>query len=81
MQHVYYKGNRYLARPIMIGEVRLYSLYNHEGILVHFVSEEQLEKRTLLNFWIETYLRLAEWNWPFELKIGLVIIGKEKEGK
>lgn len=60
MEYVYYKGNRYQAKAVEIGGNRLYSLYNGEGTLVHFVTEQQLEKRSLIDMCIETYLRLSE---------------------
>ena len=60
MEQVYYHGERYLAKRVIIGGSRLYSLFNHEGTLVYFVSEEQIERRSLLNLCIETYLRLVE---------------------
>lgn len=60
MEYVYYKGSRYQAKAVEIGGNRLYSLYNPEGTLEHFVPEQQLEKRSLIDFCIETYLRLSE---------------------
>lgn len=60
MEYVYYKGNRYEAKVIEIGGNRLYSLYNEEGTLIHFVTEQQLDKKSLLNLCIETYLKLSE---------------------
>lgn len=60
MEYVYYKGNRYRAKAVEIGENRLYSLYNHEGTLEHFVPRQQLDKRSLIDLCIETYLRLSE---------------------
>lgn len=60
MEYVYYKGNRYEAKAIEIGGNRLYSLYNEEGTLIHFVTEQQLDKKSLLNLCIETYLKLSE---------------------
>lgn len=60
MEYVYYKGNRYRAKAVEIGGNRLYSLYNHEGTLEHFVPGQQLDKRSLIDLCIETYLRLSE---------------------
>lgn len=61
MEFAYYKGARYEARLIEIGGNRLYSLYNNEGTLVHFVTEQQLEKKkSLIDMCIETYLRFSE---------------------
>jgi hypothetical protein len=60
MQHVYYKNTRYEGLPVTIGGNELYSLYNQEGVLVHFVSRNQLDKPSFLNFCLETYLRLSE---------------------
>lgn len=59
MEYVYYKGDRYEAKAVEIGGNRLYSLFDEEGTLIHFVTEQQLEKRSLLDMCIETYLRLA----------------------
>lgn len=60
MQHVYYKNTRYQASPVVIDGHELYSLYNTEGILVHFVPRHQLDKPSFLNICLETYLRLSE---------------------
>lgn len=60
MEYVYYKGDRYEAKAVEIGGNRLYSLFNHEGTLVHFVTEQQLDKKSLIDMCIETYLRLSE---------------------
>lgn len=60
MEYVHYKGDRYGAKVVEIGGNRLYSLYNDEGTLVHFVTEQQLDKKSLIDMCIETYLRLSE---------------------
>jgi hypothetical protein len=60
MEQVYYKGERFAAKRVIIGGTQLYSLFNTEGTLVHFVSKDQLERKSLLNLCIETYLRLVE---------------------
>jgi len=60
MNYVYYKGNRYTAKSLEIGGNRLYSLYDEEGILVHFITEQQLDKRSFVDMCIETYLRFSE---------------------
>ena len=60
MEQVYYQGERYLAKRVIIGGTRLYSLFNETGTLVHFVSEDQVKRRSILNLWIESYLRLVE---------------------
>lgn len=60
MEYVYYKGNRYEAKAVEIGGNMLYSLYNEQGTLVHFVASQQLDKKSLLDMCIETYLRFSE---------------------
>jgi uncharacterized membrane protein YhiD involved in acid resistance len=45
---------------LSIGGNRLYSLSNEEGTPVHFVTEQQLDKRSLIDMCIETYLRFSE---------------------
>lgn len=60
MEYVCYKGHRYQAKAMEIGGTRLYSLYNEEGTLEHFVQEQQLDKRSLIDMCIETYLRFSE---------------------
>lgn len=60
MEYVYYKGKRYAAKAVEIGGNRLYSLYNEEGTLVHFITEQQLDKRSFVDMCIETYLRFSE---------------------
>lgn len=60
MEFVYYKGERYKAKLIEIGGNRLYSLYDDEGTLIHFVSGQQLDKKSLIDMCIETYLRFSE---------------------
>lgn len=60
MEYVYYKGNRYEAKAVEIGGNLLYSLYNEEGTLVHFVTEQQLDRKSLIDMCIETYLRFSE---------------------
>lgn len=60
MEYVYYKGERYEAKLVEIGGNRLFSLYNEDGTLVHFVTEQQLDKRSLIDVCIETYLRFSE---------------------
>jgi hypothetical protein len=59
MEQVYYKGNRYLAKETVIGGNRRYSLYNDDGILLYFVNKDQLDRKTFLDHFVETYLRLA----------------------
>jgi hypothetical protein len=61
MEYVYYKGIRYEAKAVEIGGNRLYSLYNEEGTLTHFVTEQQLDKKSLFNLCIETYLKFSEY--------------------
>jgi len=60
MQHVFYKGVRYLAKPEVFGESTFYSLYNGDGILVHFVNKEETAHSPLLNVWFQTYLKLID---------------------
>jgi len=60
MEYVYYKGDRYKAKAVDIGGNRMYSLFNEEGTLTHFITELQLDKRSLIDVCIETYLRLSE---------------------
>jgi hypothetical protein len=60
MEYVNYKGSRYQAKGVEIGGNQLYSLYNEEGMLVHFVSAQQLDKKSLIDVCIETYLRFSE---------------------
>jgi hypothetical protein len=60
MEYVYYKGNRYEAKAVEIGGNQLYSLFDEEGTLIHFVTEQQLDKRSLLDMCIETYLRFSD---------------------
>lgn len=49
MEYVYYKGKRYEAKVVEIGGNRLYSLYNKEGTLTYFVTEQQLDKKSLID--------------------------------
>jgi len=60
MEYVYYKGNRYRAKAVEIGGNRLYSLYNAEGTLEHFVTEQQVDKKSLIDMCVETYLKFSE---------------------
>lgn len=60
MEYVYYKGHRYKAKAVDIGETRMYSLYDDGGTLIHFVASPQLDKKSLLDVCIETYLRFSE---------------------
>ena len=60
MEYAYYKGERYQSKVVEIGGNVLYSLYNEEGTLVHFVTESQLDKRSLIDMCIETYLKFSE---------------------
>lgn len=60
MEYVYYKGDRFKAKAVDIGGNRMYSLYNDDETLVHFVTEQQLDKKSLIDVCIETYLRFSE---------------------
>lgn len=60
MEYVYYRGSRYKAKPVDIGGNRLYSLYDDEGTLAHFVTAQQLDRKSLIDVCIETYLRFSE---------------------
>jgi hypothetical protein len=60
MEYASYKGNRYRAKAIEIGGNILYSLYNEKETLVHFVPKQQLDKKSILDMCIETYLKLSE---------------------
>ena len=58
MKKVYYQGKPYTYKVMgdVIGE-RQYSLYNNDGLLVHFVNENQLDKPKLLNTIVQAYYR------------------------
>jgi len=60
MEYAYYKGSRYRAKSLEIGGNILYSLYNNEETLVHFVPAQQLDKKSLVDVFIETYLKFSE---------------------
>lgn len=60
MEYVYYKGDRFKAKAVDIGGNRMYSLYNDDETLIHFVTEQQLDKKSLIDVCIETYLRFSE---------------------
>ncbi|MBL7834699.1 MAG: hypothetical protein JNK18_12140 [Cyclobacteriaceae bacterium] len=60
MEYVYYQGDRFKAKAVEIGGNRMYSLVDHEGTLVHFVNEQQLDKKSLIDVCIEAYLRFSE---------------------
>jgi hypothetical protein len=59
MEQVFYKGHRYAAKQVTIGGCKRYSLYNTEGTLLYFVNKEQLEKKSILDVCLETYLKLS----------------------
>lgn len=60
MEYVYYKGHRYKAKAVDIGGNRLYSLFDEHDTLIHFVTAQQLDRKSLIDVCIETYLRLSE---------------------
>ena len=59
MEQVFYKGHRYAAKQVNIGGCTRYSLYNTDGTLLYFVNKEQLEKKSILEVWMEAYLKFA----------------------
>jgi hypothetical protein len=54
MKKIYYKGVPYEYKAVDIGEKRQYSLYEN-GILMHFVEEEELDKKSLVTMALESY--------------------------
>ena len=60
MEYVYYKGDRYEAKAVEIGGNRHESLFKHEETRMHYDTEQQLDKNSLIDMCIETYLRLSE---------------------
>lgn len=59
MEQVFYKGHRYSAKEVNVGGCKRYSLYNNEGTLMYFVNKEQLERKSFLENFVNTYLRFA----------------------
>jgi hypothetical protein len=59
MKTVYYKGQPYAFKVMgNVKQQRQYSLYNREGLLMHFVAERDLDKRpTLIENIIGMYYR------------------------
>jgi hypothetical protein len=58
MKKVYYKGNPYAYKVMgTVGGERQFSLYNREGLLLHFVPESQLDKKSFLGNIVEAYYR------------------------
>jgi hypothetical protein len=59
MKKVYYKGQPFAFK--VMGDVkhqRQFSLYNKEGLLMHFVSESDLDKRpSLFSNIVKVYYR------------------------
>jgi hypothetical protein len=58
MKKVYYKGKPYRAKVLRAtaGE-RQFSLYNQDGLLMHFVAESQLDKKSILGNIFQAYYR------------------------
>lgn len=56
MKTVYYKGKPYSALVTEILGARKYSLYEND-VLVHFVDEEELDKRSIVSMILDTYYR------------------------
>lgn len=59
MKTVYYKGMPYTFKVLSDAKNhRQFSLYNKEGLLVHFVAESDLDKRpSLLSNIVNVYYR------------------------
>ena len=58
MKKVYYKGQPFAYKVLGNGDQRQFSLYNNEGLLMHFVAESDLDKRpTLLSALANVYYR------------------------
>ena len=58
MKKVYYKGQPYQFKVSgAVNGERQFSLYNREGLLTHFVSESQLDKKSLIDTVIQAYYR------------------------
>jgi hypothetical protein len=54
MKKIYYKGVPYEYNAVDLGEKRQYSLYEN-GVLMHFVEEEELDKKSLVTMALESY--------------------------
>lgn len=54
MKKVYYKGEPYEYKAVDIGDKRQYSLYQN-GLLMHFVEEEELDKKSVVSMVLESY--------------------------
>lgn len=54
MKKVYYKGVPYEYKAVDIGDKCQYSLYQN-GLLMHFVEEEELDKRSMVSMVLESY--------------------------
>jgi hypothetical protein len=54
MKKIYYKGVPYEYKAVDLGEKRQYSLYEN-GVLMHFVEEEELDKKSLVTMALESY--------------------------
>lgn len=65
MKTVYYKGKPYSALITEILGTRKYSLYEND-VLVHFVDEEELDKKSIVSIILDTYYRQLKSS--FELK-------------
>lgn len=56
MKTVYYKGKPYTYSVTEIIGKRKYSLYEND-VLVHFVDEEELDKRSVVSIILDSYYR------------------------
>ena len=58
MRKVYYKGQSYNCKTFIThAGSRRFSLYDKEGLLRHFVEEQELEKRSVVKFILNAYYR------------------------
>ena len=58
MKKVYYKGHPYQYKVLGTSQgERQFSLYNREGLLTHFVTESQLDKKSVLGTIVQAYYR------------------------
>lgn len=58
MRKVYYKGQPYYSKTVgTVAGNRMVSLYDNQGLLQHFVEEQELDRRSIVKAILNAYYR------------------------